>query len=63
MSFATSQKLIKPSLVVIAGPNGSGKTAITKIVHDNYSWINGLIEVNFPQWTKKIYDALTRRSP
>ncbi|MFI0347214.1 MAG: zeta toxin family protein [Chthoniobacterales bacterium] len=46
MSFATLQKLIKPSLVVIAGPNGSGKTAITKIIHENCSWINGLIEVN-----------------
>ena len=46
MSSTTSQKLIKPTLVVIAGPNGSGKTAITKIVHENYSWIDGLIEVN-----------------
>lgn len=38
---------IKPVLVVIAGPNGSGKTEITKALQNNYpEWTKNLIEVN-----------------
>lgn len=39
--------VIKPVLVVIAGPNGSGKTAITKSLRNNYPhWTKDLVEVN-----------------
>jgi predicted ABC-type ATPase len=37
---------VKPVLVVVAGPNGSGKTEITKILRLNYGWTDGLVEVN-----------------
>ena len=37
---------IKPVLVVVAGPNGSGKTEITKILRLKYNWTEGLVEVN-----------------
>ncbi|MFZ4116190.1 MAG: zeta toxin family protein [Chthoniobacterales bacterium] len=38
---------IKPLLIVIAGPNGSGKTTATKILCSKYpEWTNALIEVN-----------------
>lgn len=37
---------IKPVLVVVAGPNGSGKTEITKILRVKYHWAEGLVEVN-----------------
>ncbi|MGB8354131.1 MAG: zeta toxin family protein [Chthoniobacteraceae bacterium] len=36
----------KPVLVVIAGPNGSGKTEITKILRSRYAWTEGLVEIN-----------------
>jgi predicted ABC-type ATPase len=37
----------KPRLIVIAGPNGSGKTALTKILCVKYaSWVKNLIEIN-----------------
>jgi len=36
----------KPVLVVIAGPNGSGKTEITKILRARYAWTEGLVEIN-----------------
>jgi len=38
--------VVKPVLVVIAGPNGSGKTEIAKILRSNYDWTEGLTEVN-----------------
>jgi len=39
--------LVKPVLIVIAGPNGSGKTAATKILCSNYpQWTKGLVEIN-----------------
>lgn len=46
MSFTISQKLIKPVLIVIAGPNGSGKTEATKIIRAKYTWTEGLVEIN-----------------
>jgi predicted ABC-type ATPase len=36
----------KPALVVVAGPNGSGKTAITDILRGRHDWTDGLVEVN-----------------
>ena len=36
----------KPVLIVIAGPNGSGKTEITRILRTRYDWTEGLIEIN-----------------
>lgn len=36
----------KPVLIVIAGPNGSGKTSVTKILRSAYDWAEGLIVVN-----------------
>ncbi len=36
----------KPVLVVVAGPNGSGKTAITSDLRKAYDWTDGLIEIN-----------------
>jgi len=36
----------KPVLVVVAGPNGSGKTAITDILRGRHDWTQGLVEVN-----------------
>ncbi len=36
----------KPVLVVIAGPNGSGKTAITDMLRCRHDWTEGLTEVN-----------------
>ena len=43
---ATKAKAVKPVLVVIAGPNGSGKTEITKILRSSYDWADGLVEIN-----------------
>ncbi len=37
---------VKPVLVVVAGPNGSGKTSITKAIRSKYTWADGLIVVN-----------------
>ena len=36
---------MKPKLIIVAGPNGSGKTSVTNkiLVHE---WINGSIYVN-----------------
>lgn len=36
----------KPVLIVIAGPNGSGKTEITKILTRKHSWAEGLLQIN-----------------
>ena len=36
----------KPVLVVVAGPNGSGKTALTDILRGRHHWTDGLVEVN-----------------
>jgi predicted ABC-type ATPase len=36
----------KPVLVVVAGPNGSGKTAITSVLRKAYDWTDGLVEIN-----------------
>jgi predicted ABC-type ATPase len=36
----------KPVLVVVAGPNGSGKTAITDILRGRHDWTDGLVKVN-----------------
>ncbi len=36
----------KPLLLVVAGPNGTGKTEITEIVRQKFNWTNGLVEVN-----------------
>ena len=36
----------KPVLLVIAGPNGSGKTEITKILRSRHAWTEGLVEIN-----------------
>lgn len=37
----------KPVLMVIAEPNGSGKTAATKILCSKYpQWTKGLLEIN-----------------
>ena len=36
----------KPVLVVIAGPNGSGKTVLTDILRGRHDWTEGLVEVN-----------------
>lgn len=38
---------IRPVLIVIAGPNGSGKTETTEILRTHYpKWTEGLIEIN-----------------
>jgi len=37
---------VKPVLVVIGGPNGSGKTAATKILRTRHDWADGLVEIN-----------------
>ena len=36
----------KPVLVVVAGPNGSGKTAITSDLRKAYDWTDGLLQIN-----------------
>ena len=36
----------KPVLVVIAGPNGSGKTSLTDTLRKRHDWTDGLVEVN-----------------
>ena len=36
----------KPVLVVVAGPNGSGKTAITSDLRKAYYWTDGLLQIN-----------------
>lgn len=36
----------KPALIVIAGPNGSGKTETTKILRLRHDWADGLVEIN-----------------
>ena len=36
----------KPTLIVIAGPNGSGKTAITTQIL-KHEWIKGCVYINF----------------
>lgn len=36
----------KPLLVVVAGPNGSGKTSITSDLRKAYDWTEGLVEIN-----------------
>ena len=44
----------KPELIIIAGPNGSGKTSITqKFLH--HEWVEGTIYINPDQVAKDIF--------
>lgn len=52
----------KPNLIVVAGPNGSGKTVTTDVLRKNYpQWFSGIIEINpdiiaqeeFGDWNNK----------
>lgn len=36
----------KPLLVVLAGPNGSGKTSLTDMLRQRHDWTDGLVVVN-----------------
>jgi predicted ABC-type ATPase len=35
----------KPTLIIIAGPNGSGKTSVTGLLL-NHEWIEGCVYIN-----------------
>ena len=44
----------KPELIMIAGPNGSGKTSVTqKFLH--HEWAEGTIYINPDQVAKEIF--------
>ena len=44
----------KPELIIIAGPNGSGKTSVTqKFLH--HEWAEGTIYINPDQVAKDIF--------
>ena len=44
----------KPTLIVIAGPNGSGKTSIThKILH--HEWLQDCVYINPDDIAKEIF--------
>lgn len=54
VDYVMNELLHKPELIVIAGPNGSGKTSITqKFLH--HQWAEGTIYINPDQVAKDIF--------
>ena len=49
-----ADKIIKPEMIIIAGPNGSGKTTVTqKFLH--HEWSQGVLYINPDQIAKNVF--------